>query len=77
MWYAPSTGVGSAGGMGSSPGGAKSGWSVPILLIIVVLAVLAGTLFVPWLFTAASLRELTGVRPSKARARGPFRRMAR
>jgi hypothetical protein len=70
--YVPSGGAGSAGSGGTPPGGADGGLSVPVLLIGGAAVVLGVTLFVPWLVTAASLREITGFNPRRARTHGPF-----
>ena len=70
--YVPSGGAGSAGSGGTPPGGADGGLSVPVLLIGGAAVVLGVTLFVPWLVTAASLREITGFSPRRARTHGPF-----
>jgi hypothetical protein len=73
--YTPSEGSGSAGGRGTAPG-ARSGPKMPFLLIAAAV-VLAVTLFLPWLFTAAALREITGYNERRARAGGPFGPVAR
>jgi hypothetical protein len=73
--YEPVGGGPAAGG--SPPGGARSGVSVPVLLISCVVVVLAVVLFGPWLVTAASLRRYTGYDARRARAGGPFGRVAR
>ena len=70
--YVPSGEVGAAGAGGTPPGGAKGGLNVPVLLVTTVAAVLGVVLFVPWLVTAASLRNLTGYSESRARTQGPF-----
>lgn len=71
--YVPSGGVSSAGSGGTPPGGADGGLNVPVLLISSLVVVLGVVLFVPWLFTAASMREITGYNAHRARAGGPFR----
>ena len=75
--YVPSGGVDSAGAGGTPPGGASGGLNVPVRLIASVVVVLGVVLFVPWLVTAASLRELTGYNARRARAGGPFGPVAR
>ena len=70
--YVPSGGGGAAGSGGTPPGGADGGLNVPVLLISSMVVVLGAVLFVPWLVTAASLRELTGYNARRARAGGPF-----
>jgi hypothetical protein len=70
--YVPAGEVGAADAGGTPPGGAKGGLNVPVLLVTTVAAVLGIVLFVPWLVTAASLRNLTGFSESRARAQGPF-----
>jgi hypothetical protein len=74
--YLPTTGVEPASG-GTSSSDAKTGLGVPILLICTAAAILAALLFGPWLFTAASLRDLTRFSPRRARSRGPFGRVSR
>jgi hypothetical protein len=71
--YTQSAWVGPASG-GAAPADAKSGSKAPVLLIAAAAGVLALTLFGPWLFTAASLRELTRFNARRARSRGPFDR---
>ncbi len=75
--YVPSGGTGSAGSGGTPPGGVSGGLGVPVLLIAGVTVVLGATLYVPWLVTAASLREITGFSPRRARTHGPFRSIKR
>jgi len=70
--YVPSNEGGAAGSGGTPPGGAKGGLNVPLLLISIVVVVLGVVLFVPWLFAAASLRQITGYDEKRARAGGPF-----
>jgi hypothetical protein len=70
--YVPSGEVGAAGAGGTPPGGAKGGVNVPVLLVTTVAAVLGVVLFVPWLVTAASLRNITGYSERRARTHGPF-----
>jgi hypothetical protein len=61
---------------GAMPAVVQSGPKAPILLIAGAAVVLALTLFGPWLFTAASLRELTRFSSRRARSRGPSGRVA-
>jgi hypothetical protein len=75
--YAPAGEVGAAGAGGTPPGGAKGGLNVPVLLVATVAALLGVVLFVPWLVTAASLRNLTGYSERRARTHGPFGPRAR
>jgi len=70
--YVPTSEGGAAGSGGTPPGGAKGGLNVPLLLISIVVVVLGVVLFVPWLFAAASLRQITGYDEKRARAGGPF-----
>ena len=67
--YKQSAWVGPASG-GAAPAEVKSGSKAPVLLIAATAGVLALTLFGPWLFTAASLRELTRFDSRRARSRG-------
>jgi hypothetical protein len=71
--YKQSAWVGPASG-GAAPADVKRGSKAPVLLIAAATGVLALTLFGPWLFTAASLRELTHFNSRRARSRGPFGR---
>ena len=75
--YVPSGEISAAGAGGMPPGGADGGLNVPVLLILSVVVVLGVVLFVPWLVTAASLRELTGYSKRCAHAGGPFGPSAR
>ena len=70
--YVPSSEGGAAGSGGTPPGGADGGLDLPVLLISGVIVVLGVVLFVPWLFAAASLRQITGYNARRARAGGPF-----
>ena len=70
-------GVTSAGAGGTPPGGAAGGLNVPVLLIVSASATVGFLLLVPWVVTAASLREITGYSERRARAGGPFGPLAR
>ena len=65
--YRSSAGVEPAGG-GASLGGSKRGLGVSRLLIGATAGIVITLLFGPWLFTAASLRELTGFSSRRVRS---------
>jgi hypothetical protein len=75
--YTPSGGGGMLSGADAASAGATSDAHAPVLFISAGAATVAAILFVPWLLTAASLRELTRFSPRRARSRGPFGRIAR